>query len=45
MTMKTPIHDSFNIDELLSKVERRKQQQDITKAMKPKKKKKGKYIY
>lgn len=39
------LKDSFNIDELLSKVERKKQQQDVAKAMKPKKKKKGKYIY
>ena len=45
--MKTQLKDSFNIDELLTKIERKKQYKDTTKSMKSKKskKKKGKSIY
>lgn len=44
--MKNALKDSFNIDELLTKVERRKERQDMEKEFKTKKsKKKGKYIY
>lgn len=48
--MKDHLKDSFNIDELLTKVERRKEQKELTKGMKSKKSKKNNkgtsnYIY